>query len=752
LFRELQRRNVFRVGIAYLIAGWVLAQVADLVLDNISAPAWVMQAILLVLALGFLLIIFFSWAFEVTPDGIKRESAIDRSESITGTTSKKLDRSITALLLIALVYFVWESRFQEASTEPVPEPMIAEQPIPADTEQASSIGKSIAVLPFENFSGDQSDQYFADGLADTLLHKLAQISDLKVIARNSSFQFKGTNRDIREIGKILGVSTVLEGSVQRAGDQVRIIAQLINTADGVHLWSQSFDDSMDNIFAIQDRVAGEIVKQLQVNISNEEQQRLLRNGTNNPEAYDLLMRSRNLDMSLDKMVDVKAETWEPLQLALQAVERDPQYAAAWANISNHYNELAFTSNSVEDYRGYVRNSRQAAEEALKLDPNLAVAHEAMGWMEHRNSETLKAARHFRRALELNPNSASAMSGLGIQVASNPEESLRLFTRAHEIDPSQNTVYRQKHFALLSLGRTEEAIEQMMLAVVAAPDEGLYYNDLSELLIGSQGRPDEAARQVSKLLQLSPGSYEGLKAMVDSWTNATDDNRASDWISILMMDRDDSDDAKLLNAKRLISAMRYAEALQQLDDVAESVGTTFRIVRLSMIANLGLKESRKASEYVIQMRSLLNETKARGAALPFFSVVLTIMEVLSKELSDPGFDASAILEPLLPLEKVRFFKSTIYLQAGVQVRLGNKDRALDILEYSLEKTDGVFNIDFFGFSVEQTPLLNPLRGNPAFEDWMSRYRERRDAMHQRMVDMELRGEIIPVTTIRRMSAQ
>jgi len=756
-FAELKRRNVFKVGIAYLVTVWLLIQVADILLENIGAPAWVLQTLFVVLGVGFFITLFFAWAFEMTPEGVKREKEIDRSQSIAPQTGKKLNNTILILMALAIAYLLFDKLSVEnpvtiVATETAQNPPTGE-PVSELEPESAILERSIAVLPFENFSGDPSDQYFADGLADTLLHKLAQISDLKVIARNSSFQFKGTNKDVREIGKILNVRTILEGSVQRAGNQVRIIAQLINTSDGVHLWSQSFDGSMEDIFTLQDQVAADIVAQLQVNISKEEQARLLRNGTDNPEAYDLLMRATSVGRNLDQMTDVNADTWEPLQLLLDVVKLDPQYAEAWAHLAFSYSGLAFASDSAEDYDRYVSQSRAAAEKSLELDPNLANGHEAMGWVEHRNRETLKAARHFRRALELNPNSAGAMAGLGLQLGRiEPEEALRLFTRSQELDPSATIAYRQKHFALMALGRTEEAIEQLELAVEAAPDQGIYYNDLSDLLIARQGRPDEAARQISRLLQLSPRSFEGVDAMVEAWTAATEDSRASAWIEVLMTDRSDSDSAKLLNARRLLTAARYGDALQQLDSVQENQSNAWNIVSLRLSANLGLKDSAKAAEYAIQFRKILSDTKARGAGIPAFDIFVAMMELLTWEQSKPGFDAKEMLRNMPPLENIPFLSSSHYLLAGIQERMGNTEKAMALLELALAKPDGgVFNTDRFGFSVEQSLLLNPLRGKPEFEDWMSRYRERRDAMLQRMLEMESRGEIIEASMVKRMIA-
>ena len=376
----------------------------------------------------------------------------------------------------------------------------------------------------------------------------------------------------------------------------------------------------------------------------------------------------------------------------------------------------------------------------------------MGWVDHRERESLKAARHFRRALELNPNSDGAISGLGLQIiSSDPEEALRLFTRGHEIHPQAHIFYRQKHFVLMRLGRVDEAIQQMELAVEAAPDSGMFYNDLSDLLIGRQGRPDEAARHLSHLLQISPKSFDGTSGMVEAWTEATDDTRASAWMDLLMMDRDDSDDAKLLNAKRFLAAGQFEEVLRQLDEVQENQQNARRIVMLGLTANLGLRKSARAAEYAVQLRAILNEMKARGSARPEWDVGVNSLEMLSKEQSQTNPNAKEFSGTLANVGEIPFFQDAYYLLAGIQARMGNMDEAMKQLERALDKPDGgVINIDMIGFNVEQSPLLNPLRHEPAFEDWLLRYRERRDAMLQRMIEMETRGEIVKPATIRRMT--
>jgi TolB-like protein len=235
--------RVLRVAAAYVVAAWLIIQVVETLFPVYGLSDGAIRLVVTLLAIGFLIALVLAWAFELTPEGLKKEKDVDRSQSITPQTGKKLDRVIMVALALALGYFALDkfvldpqrdAERIETATEEAVEKAIAE----ADEALPDS---SIAVLPFENFSGDKENEYFSDGLTDTVLHQLAQIPDLKVIARNSSFQFKGTNLDVREVGERLGVGNVLEGSVQRQGDQVRVIAQLVRTSDGSHVWSQTFD-------------------------------------------------------------------------------------------------------------------------------------------------------------------------------------------------------------------------------------------------------------------------------------------------------------------------------------------------------------------------------------------------------------------------------------------------------------------------------------------------------------------------------
>lgn len=228
---ELRRRNVVRVAVAYIVASWLLLQATEVLSGLLELPAVIGKGVVLVLALGFLPVLGFSWAFELTPEGIKRESEVDRSQSVTNQTGRKLNTLIIAMLGVSTGYFFWESRLKSAPAAATVQAPVAVPEAPAN-EAGPQDDKSVAVLPFVNMSADPENEYFADGLSEEILNKLAQVAGLRVIGRTSSFAFKGQNLDLREIGRLLGAATLLEGSVRRQGDQVRVTAQLIAAADG----------------------------------------------------------------------------------------------------------------------------------------------------------------------------------------------------------------------------------------------------------------------------------------------------------------------------------------------------------------------------------------------------------------------------------------------------------------------------------------------------------------------------------------
>ncbi len=381
-FAELKRRNVFRVAIGYAITAWLLLQVVDLVLDNIHAPDWVMQVFMLALAIGFPLAIFLAWAFEVTPEGVKRESEVDRSTSITSQTGRKLDRAIIVVLAVAVVFLL----YRQVGIDEV------EQPVTIAAPPAEASHNSVAVLPFVNMSADPDNEYFSDGIAEEILNVLARIPELKVAARTSAFAFKGSNINISDIARELKVNNVLEGSVRKSGNQVRVTAQLIKADDGYHLWSQTYDRELDNIFAVQDEIAMSIADAMKVTLDIDTGESGNLTGTTSTAAYDAYLRGMN-----QWHLRTGEALYNAIELFEEAIAIDPEFRQGPRGTRSDLWHL--TDYTETPFREGFAKAGVAARKALALDPQSVEAATALIYSTDDLTEQLTFAK---RAVELGP--------------------------------------------------------------------------------------------------------------------------------------------------------------------------------------------------------------------------------------------------------------------------------------------------------------------------------------------------------------
>jgi TolB-like protein len=452
-FTELKRRNVFRVGIAYLIGAWLLLQIADVVLNNISAPDWVFKTIMLLVGIGLPIALFFAWAFELTPDGVKRESEVDRSKSIRKKTGQKLNRSIIMILVVALAYFVWESRFTREAESPStnkPDSQITTNVIPAKAgihfDTAQSTEQSVAVLPFVNMSSDPEQEYFSDGITEEIINALVKIPGLSVPARTSVFGFKGQQGDVRKIGQQLGVAHVLEGSIRTQGNQVRITAQLIKVDDGFHLWSETFDRQLDNIFAVQEEIATAIARvltgELGLNVVT------VPNQTRNMAAYDsylqgrALLHKRGMD-NLDQAVE----------LFTQSTTLDPDFAPAWA-------AMALTYTVMELSPDLLAQAISTARHALSLDPDNVDALDALASALRDSWQWGEAETYFNQAMAIDPQSSELLEDYAEFLGSvgRFDEYLSVSEQGYLIDPLLGPLTDAHMSALMVDGQYTRAIE------------------------------------------------------------------------------------------------------------------------------------------------------------------------------------------------------------------------------------------------------------------------------------------------------
>jgi len=477
LFAELKRRNVFRVAIAYVVLAWLILQVGDTLAPALHLPDWINSALAFFLLLGFPLAIFFAWVFEMTPEGLKREKDVDRSASITPATGRKLDRSIIALLAVALAYFIWQSRVDDVSPD-----VIAGSADSVDGQQ------SIAVLPFVNMSSDQEQEFFSDGLSEELLNLLAKIPELKVTSRTSAFSYKGKEFRIAEVGRELNVDHVLEGSVRKSGDKVRITAQLIKVDDDTHLWSETWDRTLNDVFVIQDEIAEAVVNELKVRLLGELPQAI----EADPEAFSLYLQARHAANQRTRPSLARAE-----DMVSAALDIDPDYVPGWvlkAHIHSVQGDTGFSPFDV----AYSR-ARAAAEKALELDPEFGAAHAMLGdVLTSYYRDFPGARREIERALELDPGNVDtlyqACGHYGVTGA--VEYGIELCKRALDRDPLFPPLYPMIGYLYQVLHEPDIAFEWMSHMIDIAPGAyGTHY--YATLTLVSAGRLDEAKTRIEQ---------------------------------------------------------------------------------------------------------------------------------------------------------------------------------------------------------------------------------------------------------------
>jgi TolB-like protein/Tfp pilus assembly protein PilF len=456
---ELKRRNVFKVVVAYAIVGWLLIQIAATVLPIFGTPDWVLQAFTFLVILGFPLAVVFSWAFELTPEGLERTKSVPVAESITPATGRRLNVAIIGLMAVAIGLLV------------VDHYVLEEAPVAATSDAAVSAERnSIAVLPFDNRSARDDDQFFVDGIHDDILTQLARIGSMRVISRTSVMPYRDTDKNIRTIGAELGVATILEGGVQRAGDTIRINVQLIDTTTDEHLWAETYDRmlTVENVFAIQSEMASAIATALQASLSPEDIARLASVPTQSTRAYDFYLRGNEYFNRPDD------STFMPLAVEMygRAVAEDPEFAVAWAALSRAHSNMHWYA--VDRTPQRLELSMQAAQRALAIDPNLPEAHLALGsYYDHGFRDYAQAEREFSIAERAIPGDPALIEATAYMLRrmGNPTEALARLERLLDRDPRNTDLLYQTGITNAYLQQFAAAENYFDRALELAPDSG-----------------------------------------------------------------------------------------------------------------------------------------------------------------------------------------------------------------------------------------------------------------------------------------
>jgi TolB-like protein/Tfp pilus assembly protein PilF len=533
-FEELKRRNVVRVGIAYVLLGWVVMQGADFLLDLVGAPEWVIRVFAIAGLVGLPFALFFAWAFELTPDGIKRESEVDRTQSIAPQTGRKLDRTIIVFLALAVAGLLAD-KFIPDNPAPAFVQHVETAPAATQVPDATEISEqSIAVLPFVDMSPEGDQAYFADGIAEEILNVLVKTHSLKVAGRTSSFQFSGRNEDLRMIGKELGVEHILEGSIRKDQNRVRITAQLVKADDGFHLWSETYDRELTDIFAIQDEIARAITDALAIELDLVQTgPRLAAEQTGNMEAYDHYLEARAL-------IGQRQDLERAIELLDGAIEHDPDFAQAWAANAQAHSLAPYYLKDVSTTE-YLADAERMANRALEINPLLSQAHSVLGDVYRDRQEWPRSEASYQRALSLNPDDVEANSQYAQMLLRGGlyMEAIPFSTRAAELDPL-SFINLSVHACILYLnGQRETAWRQMEKALVVSPGDDVSPRIASRMAL-SEGSTQQAvdfyaqferfrskpSGQVRELLDVLPEPQSSL-AVLKSQSESEMPGEASD---------------------------------------------------------------------------------------------------------------------------------------------------------------------------------------------------------------------------------
>lgn len=499
LFNELKRRNVVRVGIAYIVLGWVALQLGDILFDMFETPAWVGKTLAALLLLGFPFACLFAWAFEMTPEGVKKTAEVDQSESITHSTGKKLNFVIMTALVVALGYFIWER-------QQTPEAVVE-----------ASLDKSIAVLPFVNMSSDEEQEWFADGLTEEILNSLARTPDLLVASRTSSFQFKGQNQDISAIAAALGVAHILEGSVRRGGDRLRVTAQLIRASDGFHLWSETFDREPKDVIEIQENVAFEIASALKTAMDPEALAEMVSAGTASVAAYEAYLEGLVHEASVGESGAV--DGWEEALAAYdRAIAADDQFSLAhWSSAlywEGHLNLATIGSDLVGmSYEDAFDKYIEAIDAAIATEENEALALKFRANKASNELRIADAANLYEAYIDRYPNDIEGLQQLinAIAMTRDTERARghmrRMADFAHG-DPLQINAYINN---VLFVGLVDDAVAIARDVIQRFPQHAFLLYQSHRILLWD-GQTDEAAELVT-ILRASEFPEENIKLVL-----------------------------------------------------------------------------------------------------------------------------------------------------------------------------------------------------------------------------------------------
>jgi TolB-like protein/predicted Zn-dependent protease len=673
-FSELKRRNVYKVAVAYAVIAWLLLQAASILFPTFEAPAWVMKAFVVVIAAGFVLALVIAWAFEMTPQGMKRTENVGPEEVIPQWSGRKFAALIIVVAIGAAALLAYQLLRPKSAT--------------TGNDVVAIPQKSIAVLPFENLSDDKNAAYFADGIQDEILTKLASIADLKVISRTSTAKYKSKPEDLKTVSQQLLVATVLEGSVQKSGDKVRVNVQLIDARVDSHLWAKSYDREIKDVFAVESEVAQEIADALQAKLSPAEATTIAIAPTKDPAAHDLFLKGEHEERLAES--SLKMESYEQAAVWYrQAIARDPSFALAMARLVENRMEIHWFFEQLSEVE--LAQNRRMAEQALALAPNLAEVHVALGdFYYHGYRQYEKALPEFERALQLQPNSSNALAYLGYvhRRQGQWKRCLEEFRKALEQDPrnAKLTGDLPATYRLLRMWKEAERGARQALEIDPHATESM--RSLLESILGGSGDINEAQR----VLATFPAENKIVEG--SNYGHVRDITGERAYVSVL--------------ARDFITALKISEA----------PGTTAMEERREISARVAIRilagDLIGAQAEAEKARPVLEE-RLRDRPTDASSMTQLSWVYLALKRNGDAIKLARQAANLLPPEKDALVGND--LQTGlaeIEARTGAAADAIAILRQQLSVTGGSVSIA----RLKIDPVWDPIRNDPGFQQLLS----------------------------------
>jgi TolB-like protein/Tfp pilus assembly protein PilF len=675
-FAELKRRNVYKVAVAYGVVGWLIIQVTATIVPALHLPDRLTTTIVVIVLLGFPFALVIAWAFEMTPEGLKRTENVSPDQHLPQWSRRKFAAFIVGVSIIAAALLGYQSLRPKVANIPLAEETITPKAIPK---------KSIAVLPFENLSDDKSAAYFADGIQDEILTKLASIADLKVISRTSTAKYKSKPEDLRTVSRQLGVAHVLEGTVQKAGDKVRVIVQLIDARADSHLWAKTYDRDLKDVFAVESEVAQEIADSLQAKLSPAEADTLATAPTKDPEAYDLFLKgdyeARLAQSNLRPESFDQATSWYQ-----QAIARDPNFALAIARLAeNRILRHWFVEFLSEAELAEVRNT---VDRALAIAPTLAEAHIALGmFYYHGHRQYEPALAEFSRAIQLQPNSAQVLEYLGYVHRRQGKwaQSLDELQQAIMRDPRNATLEANMASSYLHLRMWKEAAAAARHAISVDPHETIGMRSLLLSILNGRGDIEEAQRTLATFPVDSKLTTNSLFGSVAGITGE--------------------------RAYTLIIARKFDEALK----VWESPATNDTDERRQISARVAIRVlSGDAPGAQSEAQNALNVLEDRSRERP--NEILTLSElnwiyVALNRNADALKCSRKAAELLRPQQDALLGDYNLTGLAEIEARTGEASDAISILHQLLSIPAGD-SVSIARLKID--PVWDPIRNDPRFQ--------------------------------------